>query len=67
MALLQSRRLVNDDGLVGAPRSAAKFMTRAAACRRVLMRPTFRSYLEHVAASAIIAHKARDEQRRTGP
>ncbi|MEP6559611.1 MAG: methyltransferase domain-containing protein [Nakamurella sp.] len=59
MALLQPRRIVNDEGLVGALRFAGNLVTRPAARRRILaMRRTFRTYREHLAAVSIVAHKS---------
>jgi SAM-dependent methyltransferase len=58
MALLQSRRLIADEGLVGALRFAANLLVRPNACGRVLgMRATFRRHRQHLAAVAVIAHK----------
>ena len=58
MALLQPRRLIADEGLLGALRFASNVLTHRAARRRVLdMRRTFRQHREHLAAIAIIAHK----------
>lgn len=58
MALLQPRRLIADEGFVGALRFTANLLVRPDARRRVLgMRRTFRIHREHLAAVAIIAHK----------
>ena len=58
MALLQPRRLIADEGFVGALRFAANLLTRPDARRRVLhMRRTFRQHRQHLAAVAVIAHK----------
>ena len=58
MALLQPRRLIADEGFVGALRFTANLLVRPDARRRVLgMRRTFRTHREHLAAVAIIAHK----------
>ena len=58
MALLQPRRLIADEGFVGALRFTANVLTRPDARRRVLgMRRTFRQHREHLAAIAVIAHK----------
>ena len=58
MALLQPRRLIADEGFVGALRFTANLLVRPDARRRVLgMRRTFRTHREHLAAVAVIAHK----------
>ncbi|MGH3794094.1 MAG: hypothetical protein ACRDSP_04325 [Pseudonocardiaceae bacterium] len=58
MALLQPRRLVSDEGLVGALRFAENLLTRPDAGRRVLaMRRIFRAHRTSLIAVAIIARK----------
>ncbi|MGH3597392.1 MAG: methyltransferase domain-containing protein [Mycobacterium sp.] len=58
MALLQPRRLIADEGLLGALRFAKNLLTHRDARRRVLiMRRTFRRYREQLTAVAIVAHK----------
>jgi len=62
MALLQPRRLVSDEGLLGALRFAKNVLTHRDARRRVLhMRRTFRTHHDRLTAVAIVAHKS-DEQ-----
>jgi uncharacterized protein (DUF2249 family)/SAM-dependent methyltransferase len=58
MALLQLRRLIADEGLLGALRFATNLLTRPVAGHRVLrMRRTFREHRDHLLAVAVIAHK----------
>jgi len=58
MALLQPRRLIADEGAVGALRFAAHLLARPGARRRVLqMRRTFHRHRQQLAAVAVIAHK----------
>ncbi len=58
MALLQPRRLVADEGLLGALRFAKNLLIHRDARRRVLdMRGTFRRHREQLTAVAIVAHK----------
>jgi SAM-dependent methyltransferase len=58
MALLQPRRLIADEGLLGALRFAKNLLTHRDARRRVLiMRRTFRNHRERLTAVAIVAHK----------
>lgn len=58
MALLEPRRLVRDEGLLGALRFARNLVIHRDARRRVLlMRRTFRRHRERLAAVAIVAHK----------
>jgi SAM-dependent methyltransferase len=58
MALLQPRRVIADEGLFGALRFAKNLLFQRDARRRVLlMRRTFRTHRERLAAVAIIAHK----------
>jgi SAM-dependent methyltransferase len=58
MALLQPRRLIADEGLLGALRFAKNLLTHRDARRRVLqMRRTFHTHRQRLAAVAIIAHK----------
>jgi SAM-dependent methyltransferase len=59
MALLQPRRLISDEGLLGALRFAKNVLVHRDARKRVLtMRRTFRKHGERLAAVAIVAHKA---------
>ncbi|MDM4141349.1 MULTISPECIES: class I SAM-dependent methyltransferase [Mycobacterium] len=58
MALLHPRRLVSDEGLLGALRFARNVLVHRDARKRVLtMRRTFRKHRERLAAVAIVAHK----------
>ncbi|TAM66388.1 methyltransferase domain-containing protein [Mycobacterium sp.] len=58
MALLQPRRLVSDEGLVGALRFARNVIVQHDARKRVLaMRRTFRKHRQQLTAVAIVAHK----------
>ncbi|CAM4435716.1 arsenite S-adenosylmethyltransferase [Mycobacterium basiliense] len=58
MALLQPRRMITDEGFIGALRFARNLLTQPAARRRVLMmRQTFRKHRERLAAVAIVAYK----------
>lgn len=58
MALLQPRRLIADEGLLGALRFGKNLLTHSDARRRVLiMRRTFRTHRERLTAVAIVAHK----------
>ncbi|MCV7099013.1 class I SAM-dependent methyltransferase [Mycobacterium palustre] len=58
MALLQPRRLIADEGLLGALRFAKNLLTHRDARRRVLeMRRTFRRHRERLVAVAIVARK----------
>ncbi|BBZ68962.1 class I SAM-dependent methyltransferase [Mycobacterium paraseoulense] len=58
MALLQPRRLVADEGLLGALRFARNVLVHRDARTRVLtMRRTFRRHRKQLAAVAIVAHK----------
>lgn len=57
-ALLQPRRLIADEGLVGTARFAKNLLTHRDARRRVAqMRRTFRRHRERLTAVAIVAHK----------
>jgi SAM-dependent methyltransferase len=59
MALLQSRRLVSDEGLVGALRFSKNLLIQGDARRRVLdMRQVFREHRESLIAVAIIARRS---------
>jgi SAM-dependent methyltransferase len=59
MALLQPRRIISDEGLLGALRFAKNLLVRHDARRRVLiMRRTFRKHRERLTAVAIVAHKS---------
>jgi hypothetical protein len=59
MHLLEPRRLVQDEGLLGATRFVWNVATHAAARKRVLrMRRIFRKYRNHLAAVAIVSRKA---------
>lgn len=58
MALLQPRRLVSDEGLLGALRFGRNVLTHRDARRRVLhMRRTFRRHRDRLTAVAVVAHK----------
>lgn len=58
MALLQPRRLIADEGLLGALRFGKNLLVQRDARRRVLtMRRTFRQHRDRLAAVAIVAHK----------
>lgn len=58
MALLQPRRLVSDEGLLGALRFAKNLLLQHDARRRVLtMRGVFNKYRKELAAIAIVARK----------
>jgi len=58
MALLEPRRIVADEGLVGALRFVRNLLTQPDARRRVLaMRRTFRAHRAHLVAVAITAHR----------
>lgn len=58
MALLEPRRLVADEGILGALRFAGNVLTHRDARRRMLqMRRTFRTHRERLAAVAIVARK----------
>lgn len=58
MALLQPRRLIADEGLVGALRFAKNLLIHRDARRRVVeMRRTFSRYRERLTAVAIVARK----------
>jgi SAM-dependent methyltransferase len=58
MALLEPRRLVADEGLLGTLRFAKNLITHRDARRRVLqMRRTFREHRERLTAVAIVARK----------
>ena len=58
MALLQPRRLIADEGLLGALRFAKNLLIHRDARRRVArMRRTFRKHRERLIAVAIVAHK----------
>lgn len=58
MALLEPRRMVADEGLLGALRFARNLLVQPDARRRVLdMRRTFRKHHRHLIAVAIVAHK----------
>lgn len=64
MALLEPRRIVADEGLLGALRFARNLLTQPDARHRVLaMRRTFRTHRAHLTAVAITAH--RPEQLRS--
>jgi len=58
MALLQPRRVIADEGLLGALRFAKNVLAHRDARKRVLMmRRTFRRHRKRLAAVAIVAHK----------
>lgn len=71
MALLQPRRIIADEGLLGALRFAKNLLTQPAARKRVLMmRSTFRKHRDRMAAVAIVAYKPRHravDGRSAGP
>lgn len=59
MHLLEPKRLLQDEGFLGAMRFAWNVATHADARRRVLhMRRVFRRYRDHLAAVAIVGRKA---------
>jgi len=61
MALLEPRRLIRDEGLLGALRFAGRLLTRGPERRRVLeMKRTFRSLRPHLAAVGLVACKPSD-------
>ncbi|MDN5770352.1 MAG: methyltransferase domain-containing protein [Microlunatus sp.] len=58
MALLQPRRLLVDEGVLGTLRFVRNLLTRPGARRRVwAMRSTFGQYRDHLLAVAVVAHK----------
>lgn len=58
MALLQPRRIIADEGVIGALRFARNLLVHRDARRRVLaMRATFRKHRDQLAAVAIVARK----------
>ena len=58
MALLEPRRLISDEGALGAARFAWRLIARPDARRRVqAMRRTFRENRQHLTAIAIVARK----------
>lgn len=58
MALLEPRRLISDEGVLGAARFVGRLLARPDARHRVLtMRRTFRKYRQHLTAIAIVARK----------
>lgn len=58
MALLEPRRLIADEGILGALRFARNVLIHRDARKRVLtMRRTFRRHRKRLAAVAIVAHK----------
>lgn len=58
MALLQPRRMISDEGLLGALRFARNLLLQPEARKRVLMmRSTFRKYNKQMAAVAVVAQK----------
>lgn len=58
MALLQPRRVIADEGLLGALKFAGNVLTKPDARRRVLlMRNTFRKHQDRLTAVAIVARK----------
>jgi SAM-dependent methyltransferase len=62
MALLEPRRLVADEGFLGALRFAKNLLIHRDARRRVIqMRHTFRRYGQQLTAAAIVAHKPGNE------
>lgn len=64
MALLQPRRVIADEGLLGALRFAKNVLTHRDARRRVLaMRRTFRRHRDRLTAVAIVARKPEEAAR----
>lgn len=62
MALLQPRRLISDDGILGVLRFAKNVLTHRDARRRVFhMRRTFRKHRDRLIAVAIVAHKPEEQ------
>lgn len=60
MHLLEPRRLVQDEGLLGALRIAANVAVNPAARRRVVeMQSVFRKHVKHMCAVALVARKPR--------
>ena len=58
MALLQPRRVIADEGILGALRFAKNLLVQRDARRRVLaMRATFRKHRKRLTAVAIVATK----------
>jgi ubiquinone/menaquinone biosynthesis C-methylase UbiE len=58
MHLLEPRRIISDEGLLGTMRFAANLARDGEARRRVLsMRNVFRQFREHLAAITLVAHK----------
>lgn len=59
MALLEPKRLIADEGLLGAARFAKNLATNKAARSRVLnMKKTFRTYADHINAVGFVARKS---------
>ena len=58
MALLQPRRIIANEGIVGALRFVKNLLLNPAAHKRVLqMRRTFNTYRDHLNAVAIVPTK----------
>jgi hypothetical protein len=58
MHLLEPRRMIHDEGLLGAATFVLRVMRSSAARRRILgIRRTFKKYSEHINAAALIAVK----------
>ncbi|MDO5723540.1 MAG: class I SAM-dependent methyltransferase [Flaviflexus sp.] len=58
MALLEPKRLIADEGVVGAAKFAKNLLTNKAARTRVLnMRKTFRTYADNINAVGLVARK----------
>ena len=58
MALLEPRRLIADEGLLGTLRFVRNLILQPASRRRIMtMRRTFRTHRQHLAAVAIVARK----------
>ena len=57
MALLQPRRVIADEGVLGALRFAKNLVQRDARRRVLAMRATFRKHRERLTAVAIVATK----------
>ena len=63
MALLEPRRILADEGLVGTLRFARNLLTQPDARRRVIaMRRTFRTHRAHLIAVAITTHRPAQPQ-----
>jgi len=68
MALLEPRRVISDEGILGALRIARNVLVHPDARKRMLMmRRTFRRHRQRLAAVAIVAHKATASDAEWGP